>query len=808
INGNKDQSYIDFGAFHTVLNNKTHFAPLYFISYINQDTVNFNINATNFTNVLDNVNLNGKFYFLEDYMQITFLPSNLVLLNENWDIDENNYVRFRKDYIETNNFELRNGDRIINLTSKGDKGLVFNLKNLDIDFVNGLWTYDKLVFNGNVEVKAEAADIFKLEGLTADISIDTFWVNGDDWGALNIHGDADNINKPVNSYLTVVRGERNLTGKGFYVPPTRESRMPGKKFPANYFAYTISMDNYPLDIVEYFIGHSVSNTVGTVEADVTLKGTPRKPVLRGDAMIRNGAITIDYLGTRYYINDQKAKINEYIFDASGSVITDSLGNEAYVTGGIIHDHFKNWGLDARVFAPRFVALDTKKGDNELYYGYGIGQGDVRFSGTFQQTNIDIEAITAKGTQLNIPIDYGSGSTNRGFVTFVDADGEEEETVVSQLRGINLDMNLQVTDDAEVQLIFDEQQGDIIKGRGTGDLQLIVDRRGDLNMYGDYVISSGNYLFTFPQLFISKPFDVKQGGVIRWDGDPFDARINLEANYDGLSVSPYSFLSDLGLTFSDNEDLRNPTKVELTMFLDGALLKPNINFGLAFPALSGDARGLVEQRLEILKNNQNEINRQVFGLLVFGTFLPNGTGITSDQLLSPVVNTLSEMLSNQLSRLISEMVASSIDPSGVLSGVDLQTGFDIFSGNDASESMRLDGWEIQIKPKVYLFKDRIALAAGLTTGQFDSDTYIRPDILFEARLSQDSRWRLFVYHRAVFNLNQQNNKTGGGIRYQRDFDTWRELFNRKPKKKEKPQVQDLGPFPPPPVDSTKQVNTRR
>ena len=395
VNGNKDQSYVDFGAFHTVLNDRTHFAPLYFISYINQDTVNFNINATNFTKVLDNVNLNGKFYFLDEYMQISFLPSNLVLLNENWDIDANNYLRFGKNYIETKNFELKNRGQVINLESIGDKGLGFNLKNLNIAFVNDLWTYDRFQFDGNVEIKAQASNIFKMEGLLADIVIDTFKVNGESWGKLQAHGETKNIDRPLISWLNIMNGEMNLMAKGFYVPPTEKTKLPGAKYAPNYFAYDVDINNYPLKIAQYIIGNGVSNTVGRFNSNVVLKGVPSRPDINGGLVVSDGAITIDYLGVRYYINNQSAKINNFLFDASNSFITDSLGNKAYVTGGITHNHLKQWGLNASVNAENFIVLDTDKEDNEIYYGFGIGKGDIQFTGTFQQTNIDIEAVNRK-----------------------------------------------------------------------------------------------------------------------------------------------------------------------------------------------------------------------------------------------------------------------------------------------------------------------------------------------------------------------------------------------------------------------------
>lgn len=61
------------------------------------------------------------------------------------------------------------------------------------------------------------------------------------------------------------------------------------------------------------------------------------------------------------------------------------------------------------------------------------------------------------------------------------------------------MDLTVTDLAEVQLIFDEQTGDIIKGRGEGNIRLGINREGEFTMYGGYQIVRGEEPFYAPQL---------------------------------------------------------------------------------------------------------------------------------------------------------------------------------------------------------------------------------------------------------------------------------------------------------------------
>ena len=92
--------------------------------------------------------------------------------------------------------------------------------------------------------------------------------------------------------------------------------------------------------------------------------------------------------------------------------------------------------------------------------------------------------------------------------------------------MSINFDLEVTPDAEVQIIFDPKVGDIMKGRGSGNLKMEVNTLGTFKIYGDYKIEEGDYLFTL-QNVINKRFKVEQGGLIEWNGDPEDAIVDVK-----------------------------------------------------------------------------------------------------------------------------------------------------------------------------------------------------------------------------------------------------------------------------------------
>jgi len=84
--------------------------------------------------------------------------------------------------------------------------------------------------------------------------------------------------------------------------------------------------------------------------------------------------------------------------------------------------------------------------------------------------------------------------------------------------------------------------------------------------------------------VNKPFTVKKGGTIKWSGDPFGADLNLFASYNDVKATLTNFIPEyLATATADQQSLaRDAQEVDLTMKMTGELLKPDINFDLAFP----------------------------------------------------------------------------------------------------------------------------------------------------------------------------------------------------------------------------------
>ena len=82
-------------------------------------------------------------------------------------------------------------------------------------------------------------------------------------------------------------------------------------------------------------------------------------------------------------------------------------------------------------ADEFLFLNTKKKDNDLYYGFAIGSGDVQFKGPFTQTDITINATTGKDTKLEIPLISAQSAEEVNFISFVSKEENTEDNFVEK-----------------------------------------------------------------------------------------------------------------------------------------------------------------------------------------------------------------------------------------------------------------------------------------------------------------------------------------------------------------------------------------
>jgi hypothetical protein len=686
--------------------------------------------------------------------------SSLSVAGLEWSVSAENLLTIDSSTFNFTDFRFHSENQTIAIDGAISKDpnakLNINLNKFDLSNFNVLTQRRGLTLEGNVSGNAKISGIYDKLFLTNQLSVNSLVLNDIVIGTGEFNNTWIPSTRSVQVFGLLSKGDTNTVSiVGEFLP--------GEDRQQN-FNIKAMVERLPLSVFDPYIDKVLTDVKGTAKANLSLKGKLDSPELNGYVVLDKADFLFTYLNTRFNVSDTvQVKKDGFYFNELN--VFDEEGSPGVVNGWVKHKGFKNFSFDAQLNAVNFKALNTNSAMNSLYYGKAFGTGNVRFSGKPKSMQLDVSMRTDRGTRFNIPL-YGAKNVNEtDFITFVKPKGQEvekievdEEFKVS-FQDLVLNMDIEVTTDAEIQLIFDPAVGDIIKGRGDGDISMNLDRDGSFKMFGDYYINKGEYLFTL-QNIINKKFLIDQGGTINWSGNPYQAFIDITARY-GVRTSLYD------LMFPDTSDTyRRRIQVDCILKMTDNLLNPNIAFDIDLP--NSDETIKTEVRNKIGVGNDQEMNRQVFGLLVLNRFFPTENQNQELQQAGGFFSSsTSEMISNQLSNWLSKI------------SNDFDVGLNYRPGDD------ITGDELQVALSTQLFNNRIIIDGnvGVANTQSSSSNIVG-DVNIEYKITADGRFRVRAFNESN-DINALVDNApftqGVGLSYQKEFDRVVDLFRRRKKK---------------------------
>ena len=262
----------------------------------------------------------------------------------------------------------------------------------------------------------------------------------------------------------------------------------------------------------------IDNIRGNLNGNVRIKGDIDNPEINGLLTLDNAGIAVPYLNVDYgFAKNSKVRLSKQTFDFEQIALTDVDKNtKAVLNGTISHSFFKDWILDLDVDTnnDRLLILNTEFDEEQLYYGAGYLNGKGRIFGPTKALTITVDGKTAPGTSLKIPLSDVASVGDYSFINFIDKNSVqtiEEKGVLDDFQGLELEFDLEVTPDAEVEIVTDIKTGSSLKGTGEGLLLLRINTRGKFHMFGDFVVVTGTYHYKFGGV-IDKTFQGQSQGV--------------------------------------------------------------------------------------------------------------------------------------------------------------------------------------------------------------------------------------------------------------------------------------------------------
>jgi hypothetical protein len=733
---------------------------------IYKDNINFSTFWDNYDPVSNTAgDIKGTISFPDTgEVYIGLAPSEFTFQNKTWSIPQGNSIRVINNMILVNSLKFQQNDQEIHIHGiaspyKHDQ-LNITFSNFTLDNINIILSQYDLDMKGSVNGSVHLKNVLSSPYFTSDLLIKNLWFDNNFWGDFSVNSLYNNETKSIFADIRLkiykdaeIFEPLILTGSYFIEREGNELDM------------QCILKRFDLKLLDPFMAGQVMIKSGTTSGHITVKGGIKDPDVNGAISLVRAHTYIPYLNTSFLITDS-LYIDKSNFYAKDFRIDDIRGNKAYADIQVQHQAFKDFRLEIKMKTiDDFVFMNTGPLDNEDFYGTVIAKGTVHVTGSPDDIRMDVSAITGKGTRFFLPMDAAGSVYENNFITFVSKKDKEDKNSEQIAEASELDfrmnLDLEVTPDAEMQIIFDPKIGDIMRGKAKGNLRIDFDMNGDFTMFGNLELTDGDYLFTLENV-INKKFFIYPGGTIRWEGDPYNAIIDIKTYYP-TRTRLYELVSQI-----DSSDVyRNKIPVNLELELKNNLMTPDISFNIYLPQADENTRNIVKTAI----NSDQELNRQVFSLLILNSFVQPEASFSS-QTYQGLGTTSMEFISNQFSNWLSQI------------SKDFDIGINYRPGSELTTD------EVEVMVSTQLFNDRVRIEGNVGVGgnqignETGSNQHVLGDVTIENKLTPDGRISLKAFNRSnpIDIITKNSPYTQGvGIFYRKDFDTWREFFTRKRKK---------------------------
>jgi hypothetical protein len=691
-------------------------------------------------------------FFNTPEIELKIRDFDVFLADKSWKIDPRNRIVFDSSSIGISDLLISSSDQYLKIYGAVSEdpadtiSLIFN--KLDISKADKLAGLDAINIDGILQGKLRLTNLYKELILLADLTIQKFRFNNELLGDATFSVRYDDQGKKIDVNSSIIYTGNIGTNVPFILGGTVSLK--GKTPELN---LKLALKNLNLKMFNPFVNDFMSGIAGLATGEVKILGNPQKPLITGKMQFMRTEFKINYMNVPWSFADV-VTIDTSAFIFNKITLFDSLGHKAVLNGKITHNHFSDLALDLYAEMDDFAAYNTVKTRESLFFGKARASGTVSITGPVDNLKIDVKASNGGKTHITIPIDLTRSVNQADYIIFVDPDGDSLDIAKTPVprevnnTGLSLDMALRVNDDAEVEVFFPEQLGNL-KASGSGNLLMTMTPVTPFTLAGTYKLTKGYFLFQLKN-YLRLPMSLMEGSSISWSGDPADANVFINAVY--KTKAPLK-----GLTTDPSlEATRVP--VESIIRIQGKLMNPEISFALKLPNVEESIKNQVFAVIDT--TNPVVMAEQTFYLLVLNQFKPVvGTSTNMD-----MSSTAFSLVTNQLNSMISQ----------------LSTNVSVNMNYKPATSTTAQEFDVGISTQ--LFNDRLLIDGtfgmnnNVTTSTQTST--IVGDINIEYVLTKNRRWRVRAFNRTNTTTMLNNNAPytqGVGIKYQRDFSTFRELF---------------------------------
>jgi len=499
--------------------------------------------------------------------------------------------------------------------------------------------------------------------------------------------------------------------------------------------------------------------------------------ISGSASFHQAAINLKALNSVYYMNEERIDFTQDGLLFKQFKLADSAKNEVVINGGLLKKD-TSFILDLSVDAKNFLFLNSFEQEGIPYYGKVNADVALLVKGPIIAPKINAELKLNNGSDFSYI--YASDRLNliddKDVVAFAEINPGDSllhlpgDTVrmKTMFRGMSLDAGIKVEKNAIFRLYADFSSEDYIEIQGDADLDLKMQQDGNIRLSGRYEVAEGFYQMSFYNL-VKKRFYVSSGSNINWYGSPSEARVDLTTSY-STKVAPLNLMLTQvsGLSEGQKQRYRQKIPFKVYLYMKGELLSPQISFSLEldkeyrmrFPDVDAYVQELNRD------GNTDELNKQVFGILVFNSFMADASDgdNPSDQMAENIaMSSVNGLLNSQLNRFSGKY----------LSGVEIEMNLDNYTSSTEGTASQTN---LDINVSKRFMNNRLQVVVGESFALSGNTSANDPGVNDLAGsyaviydLTEDGKIRIKAYRESAWDMIDGSvEKTGFSIIFEKEF----------------------------------------
>lgn len=681
---------------------------------------------------------------------------------------ESGKLTYRAGKLNIDRLDISSGSNSLyisgDISKSADDSVNIYMNGVRLQSVLDFLSFDDVQFDGNITGKATIAAVMGKPRLNATLRSSDFIFNHAHMGKLNLSAYWRSGSGHIDIFSAILDDSGNSTNISGYVSP------PDDYIDLHFLSYGTNAL-----FLNDFLPDGLSLKSGSVTGNLRLYGDLHAMNLAGKESISGALMQIEPLGTQYQLDCDTVDFSRDLIAFRSDTLRDRDGNAALLSGAVRHRALHDFSYDLSINTPRLLAYDVPHMLTDAsFWGTAFASGRIHVYGGPGFFRTDADVRTLPGTVFTYNSESSGGDATPELLTFRSANapsvpvrGDTAVKAASAAEGqkvkrsdMTLNFHFDITPDAEVRVITDEEAGNMASVRGFGRINANWENKGDFRMYGAYNVASGNYRMKFHDL-LERNFSLQEGGKVTFSGAPLDGALSLKAVYTLPSVS----LSGL----SAGSNMRDASeRVDCIMNITGTASSPAVNFDIDVP----DASAAQRQMVKSIISTPEDMNLQAMYLLSVGQFY---TYDYSPEMRYQNASRSSIAMNSFLSGTISQNFEKFLRDMGLNNdrwkfGTSLATGQEGWNDVDVEGifSARLLSGRLLIDGNVG-YRDRAAYTSNIV-GDFTARYLLNKAGTIQLKAYSESNDRYFTRH----SLTTQ----GGGILFRKDFNNIRDLFRRK------------------------------